>query len=43
MAGVQTEMLASHLDEFMWRERYGRTPDEALQAIFDHLADWYQV
>ncbi|RUS68477.1 hypothetical protein EGW08_023761 [Elysia chlorotica] len=43
MCGVQNTNLGSHLDEFMWRERFGKTHQEALANIMQHLSEWYPV
>ncbi|RUS71010.1 hypothetical protein EGW08_021232 [Elysia chlorotica] len=43
MLEVHREHLSSHLDEFMWRELHGKTPQEALQNIMLHLSQWYPV
>ena len=43
MLGVHQTRLASHLDEFMWRQLHGKTHQEALQHIGQHLAQWYPV
>lgn len=43
MLGVQSTMLPSHLDEFMWRQRYGATHDDALNNILLHISQWYIV
>ena len=39
MKGVDANQLPSYLDEFMWRERYSRTAQEAFDKILDHIAD----
>lgn len=43
MKGCHRHMLASYLDEFMWRERYGKTRQEALQNIIRDIAACYPV
>ena len=43
MLGVQNTMLPGHLDEFLWREKYGKTPEDAIEAFYQHTALWYPV
>ena len=43
MKGVDARQLPSYLDEFMWRERYGTTAQQALDKILEHIADIYLV
>jgi len=38
MRGVRRESLPSYLDEFMWRERYGRVRDDAFQKLWEFVA-----
>ena len=35
--------LPSYLDEFMWRERYGKTAGEAFRSIMADIAAFYPV
>ena len=35
MMGVSSAQLALHLDEFMWRERYGKTASQAFNMCAD--------
>ncbi|CAB4059148.1 unnamed protein product [Lepeophtheirus salmonis] len=37
MAGVHSSTLSSHLNEFMWRQKYGLTPDSCIENLFSHL------
>ena len=41
MLGVHSTMLPSHIDEFMWRQQYGRTHVDAFDNILLHLSQWY--
>ena len=43
MKGVRAEQLPSYLDEFMWRERFGKTTGDAMNNIMAHIASFYPV
>ena len=42
MKGCNASMLPSYLDKFMWRERFGKTANEAFNIARD-IADQYPV
>uniref|UniRef100_A0A0L8FFR9 ISXO2-like transposase domain-containing protein n=1 Tax=Octopus bimaculoides TaxID=37653 RepID=A0A0L8FFR9_OCTBM len=39
MMGVHTNMIESYLDEFLWREKYGKTGDECFWNVLKHLSE----
>ena len=43
MKGVHDHMMSSYLDEFMWRERHGRTASAALRNLCRDIALRYPV
>ena len=43
MKGCRADMLPSYLDEFMWRERHGKTASEAFASIIRDISDQYPV
>ena len=43
MMGVSSRQLALHLDEFMWRERYGKTAGEAFTNVCADISRQYPV
>ena len=43
MKGCHDQMMSSHLDEFMWRERHGRTASAALRSLCRDIALRYPV
>uniref|UniRef100_A0A0K2TUX6 Putative LOC101846883 [Aplysia californica] n=1 Tax=Lepeophtheirus salmonis TaxID=72036 RepID=A0A0K2TUX6_LEPSM len=43
MAGVHSSTLSSHLNEFMWRQKYGLTPDSCIENLFSHLSECYPI
>ena len=43
MKGVSEQQLPSHLDEFMWRERFGQTRPDAFNNIIRDIARQYPV
>ena len=43
MKGCHAEQLPSYLDEFMWRERYGSTAQEAFTSLMSDIAQQYPV
>ena len=43
MKGVQTTMLGSYMDEYMWRERHRQTDSIAMRNLFRDIAQHYPV
>ena len=43
MRGCHAHQLPSYLDEFMWRERYGKIARDALENIMRDIAQQYHV
>ena len=43
MNGTTSEMLPTHLDEFMWRQFRGKTVEMAFNNILDDMSRWYVV
>ena len=43
MKGCHKEQLSGYLDEFMWRERHGKTAEEAYISILRDIAQQYPV
>ena len=43
MKGVSSAQLALHLDEFMWRERYGKTAGQAFNNVCTDISTQYPV
>ena len=43
MRGCTEDELSSYLDEFMYKERYGRTPESAFWNIISHITELYPV
>ena len=43
MKGCHSHQIPSYLDEFMWRERYGKTSIDAFYNIMQHIAQQYPV
>ncbi|MGH0160661.1 UNVERIFIED_CONTAM: hypothetical protein FKN15_041130 [Acipenser sinensis] len=39
MQGTMEDMTLLYLDEFMWRERYGKNISEVFYNILHHIAD----
>ena len=39
MKGTRRDFLPSYLDEFMWRERFGRTSSDAFHNMLDQIAN----
>ena len=39
MKGVRRESIPFYLDEFMWRERFGRTSSEAFHNMLEHITN----
>jgi transposase-like protein len=43
MHGTTIGKLPSYLDEFMWRDRFGRTHQDCFDNIRRHIAEFYPV
>lgn len=43
MHGTTDEHLAQYLDEFMWRERFGKTGKEAYESMITHIKESYPL
>ena len=43
MKGVHLQQLPSYLDEYMWRERHGKTISQAFQNIVRDISTQYPV
>ena len=41
MHGTSEEMVPAYLDEFMWRQRFGKTADECFNNILNHISEFY--
>ena len=43
MHGTCDDHLPEYLDEFMWRERFGRTAKEAYDSMIGHITERYPL
>ena len=43
MLGVHGTQLESHIDEFLWRNMFGKTAKEAFDNVLLHISEWYAV
>ena len=43
MHGTTDEHLPEYLDEFMWRERYGKTGKAAYESLIIHIKEKYPL
>ena len=43
MKGCHADMLLSYIDDFMWRERRGKTASESFSHIIEDIAQQYPV
>ena len=43
MKGCRAEEIPGYLDEFMWRERFGKTAREALDGVMHDISQQYSV
>ena len=43
MHGTTVHMLTSHLDEHVWRERYGKTSEMAVNNLMLHISQRYPL
>lgn len=41
MLGIQQSFVDSYLDEFQWRERFGKTGMDAFNNLLLHISQWY--
>ena len=39
--GIPREQIPGYIDEFWWRQRYGTTHLDVLQAVLDHISEWF--
>ena len=42
MRGVRSEFLSSYIDEFMWKEQYGKTASDAIKNIILHISEQFK-
>ena len=40
MHGTSEEMVLAYLEEFMSRQRFGKTPDECFDNLLTHISDF---
>ena len=43
MLGVHGTQLESHIEEFLWRNMFGKTAKEAFDNVLLHISEWYAV
>ena len=43
MSGTNSELLASYLDEFQWRQMFGKKTNEAFDNILNQISIYYPV
>ena len=43
MSGTNAELLASYLDEFQWRQMFGKKTNEAFDNILNQISIYYPV
>ncbi|KAI8784608.1 hypothetical protein BgiMline_009022 [Biomphalaria glabrata] len=43
MSGTSDDLLQSHIDEFLWRQRRGKTGNDAFNNILEDISSFYPV